>query len=113
MTLLETLVQFAGECNNNARLREMNRDWTRRIELNPDDTGRVHHLISDEGLVSAGEGPVQNPDMLIQASEDILIAIFSGQMTPTEPYNAGDLLVRGQQDDMMRLDILTLLIWGE
>jgi hypothetical protein len=39
--------------------------------------------------------------------------VFSGQMTPTEPYNAGDLLVKGHQDDIMRLDILSLLIWGE
>ena len=91
----------------------MNRDWSRRIQLEPDDTQHLHWLVSDEGLVSAGEGPVDNPDMLIQAPEEILTAIFSGEMTPTEPYNAGDLLVRGQQDDIMRLDILTLLIWGE
>lgn len=113
MTLLEALSQFVHECNNNARLREMNRDWTRRVQLEPDDTHRTHFLISEEGVVTAGEGSVENPDMLIQASEEILIAVFSGQMTPTEPYNAGDLLVRGQQDDIMRLDILTLLIWGE
>jgi putative sterol carrier protein len=113
MTLLDALQQFVTECNQNARLREMNRDWTRRIQLDPDDTHHHHWLVSDAGELSAGEGLVKNPDMLIQAPEDILTQIFSGQMTPTEPYNAGDLLVRGQQDDMMRLDILTLLIWGE
>lgn len=113
MTLHEALQQFVMECNQNERLREMNRDWTRRIQLEPDDTHSAHWLISEAGLISAGVGPVDNPDMLIQAPEDTLTAIFSGQMTPTEPYNNGDLLVRGQQDDMMRLDILTLLIWGE
>jgi putative sterol carrier protein len=113
MTLLEALTQFAEECNNNARLREMNRDWSRRVQLEPSDSHNTHHLISDEGLVSAGTGAVDNPDLLIQADEGILTAVFSGEMTPTEPYNAGDLLVRGQQDDIMRLDILTLLIWGE
>ena len=113
MTLLDALQQFVVECNQNARLREMNQDWTRRIQLDPDDTHHQHWLISDAGELSAGEGSVDNPDMLIQASEHILTQIFSGQMTPTEPYNAGDLLVRGQQDDIMRLDILTLLIWGE
>ena len=113
MTLIEALRQFAAECNNNARLREMNRDWNRRVQLEPLDTRRTHHLISNAGLVSAGTGLVDNPDLLIQADEGILTAVFSGQMTPTEPYNAGDLLVRGHQDDIMRLDILTLLIWGE
>ena len=91
----------------------MNEDWTRRIQLDPDDTHHGHWIMSDAGQLSAGVGVVENPDMMIQASEAILTAIFSGQMTPTEPYNAGDLLVRGQQDDMMRLDILTLLIWGD
>ncbi|MCY0900218.1 MAG: SCP2 sterol-binding domain-containing protein [Firmicutes bacterium] len=113
MTLLEALEKFVSECNQNERLRAMNRDWTRRIQLEPDDTHRTHHLVSEAGIVSAGSGPVDNPDMLIQAPEAILTAVFSGQMTPTEPYNAGDLLVKGHQDDIMRLDILSLLIWGE
>jgi len=113
MTLSEALEQFAIACNSNARLREMNRDWTRRIQLDPDDTHRPHFLTCTAGEVSAAQGSVENPDMRIQASEQILTQIFSGEITPTEPYNAGDLLVRGQQDDLMRLDILTLLIWGE
>ncbi len=113
MTLMEALQQFVNECNKNARLREMNRDWSRRIQLESADTKSLHWLVSDKGEVEAGSGAVDNPDMLIEAPEGTLTAIFSGQMTPTEPYNNGDLLVHGQQDDMMRLDILTLLIWGE
>ena len=113
MTLLEAITGFARECNSNARLKEMNRDWSRRIQLEPDDTHQTHFLLCHEGLVSAGEGPLENADMLIQSSQDILTAVFSGEMSPTEPYNMGDLLVRGQQDDLMRLDILCLLIWGE
>lgn len=113
MTLLEALEGFVAECNGNQRLREMNREWTRRILLDPDDTGRSHYILSENGLLSAGEGSIDNPDMLIQAPEGILRDIFSGRLTPTEPYNAGDLLVKGHQDDLMRLDILTLLIWGE
>ncbi|NMP21450.1 SCP2 sterol-binding domain-containing protein [Sulfobacillus harzensis] len=113
MTLMEALEQFVSQCNNNTRLREMNRDWSRRIQLTPNDTQNLHWLVSDGGLVSCGAGAVESPDMLIEAQESILTDIFSGQMTPTEPYNNGDLLVKGHQDDMMRLDILTLLIWGE
>ncbi|PSR21294.1 MAG: sterol carrier protein [Sulfobacillus acidophilus] len=113
MTLLEALTQFAYECNHNDRLQAMNRDWTRRIQLDPDDTHLPHYIISDSGQLSVGAGAVDNPDLLITSSEEILTAVFSGQMTPTEPYNAGDLMVKGRQDDVMRLDILTLLIWGE
>jgi putative sterol carrier protein len=112
MTLAEALQQFADRCTNDARVREMNRDWTRRVSLLCDDTASRYYLISDAGIVTSGVGEIDNPDLIIQSREDILSQVFSGTLTPTEPYNAGDLLVRGQQDDLMRLDILTLLIWG-
>lgn len=113
MTLLEALTQFADECNHNERLQEMNRDWTRRIQLESEDTHRSHYIVSEAGQLSVGAGAMPNPDLLITSTEEILTQVFSGQMTPTEPYNVGDLLVKGHQDDIMRLDILTLLIWGE
>ncbi|MDA8193854.1 MAG: sterol carrier protein [Thermaerobacter sp.] len=114
MTLAEALNGFVAECNQDPRLREMNRDWSRQIAI----VATGHHgrravwLKSQEGILTSGEGPLASPDMEITAPEEMLIDIFSGLLSPTEPYNAGDLLVRGQQDDMMRLDILTLLIWG-
>ena len=113
MTFMGVLQQFIGECNQDERLREMNRDWTRRIQFISEDSDERHYILCEEGFLSADRGELANPDMEIRATEDILKAVFSGQMTPTEPYNAGDLMVRGHQDDLMRLDIITLLIWGE
>ncbi len=113
MDLLGALENFATECNQNQRLRQMNRDWTRLVELWATDTDLRLWLRSDAGLISAGVGSAADADLKISAREDILREVFSGTITPTEPYNAGDLLVKGRQDDMMRLDIITLLIWGE
>ncbi|AUW92877.1 SCP2 sterol-binding domain-containing protein [Sulfobacillus sp. hq2] len=111
--MLKTLEHFAAQCNANSRLRQMNRDWTRRIAIVATDRAQSFWLTSQEGVITAGEGPAVEPDLQIQAPYDIIQAIFSGAMSPTEPYNAGDLLVKGSQDDLMRLDIITLLIWGE
>lgn len=113
MDVLSILDKFAQECNHNERLRKMNRDWSRLMELSATDTGTTYWLRSQEGLITAGAGEVEGADLKIAASEDILRDVFSGVVTPTEPYNAGDLLVKGHQDDVMRLDIITLLIWGE
>lgn len=113
MTLQEALESFVAECNRNQRLREMNRDWTRRIQLLCEDVDEPHWLFSEAGVLTCGAGVLESIDMQIRAPLKILTAIFSGAMTPTEPYNAGDLMVRGHQDDIMRLDIITLLIWGE
>ncbi len=111
--MLQTLEQFAEACNTNARLRQMNRDWSRTIAILPTDRPEVFWLTSKEGFIQAGQGPVNAADLQIRADHDIIVAVFSGALSPTEPYNAGDLLVKGSQDDLMRLDIITLLIWGE
>ncbi len=111
--VLSVLQDFAQQCNHNERLRKMNRDWSRLVELLATDTGVTYWLRSDQGQITAGVGEIGGVDLKILAAEDVLRDVFSGVMTPTEPYNAGDLLVKGHQDDLMRLDIITLLIWGE
>ncbi len=111
--MLPTLNNFAEACNNNARLRKMNHDWTRTIAILPTDSAERYWMTSQSGTIEAGRGAVDNADLQITAQAEIIRAIFSGQTSPTAPYNAGDLLVKGSQDDLMRLDIITLLIWGE
>ena len=111
--MLAILERFAEACNTNARLQQMNRDWNRSIAILPTDRPEVFWLTSDAGYIQAGLGPADSADLQIRAPYDIIAAVFSGTLSPTEPYNAGDLLVKGRQDDLMRLDIITLLIWGE
>lgn len=115
MKLIDELNNFVEQCNHDARLREMNADWTRtiRIVATRGAVEEPYWIRSQAGVLEAGEGFIDSADMEIRASEEILGDVFSGAVTPTEPYNAGDLLVKGHPDDMMRLDILTLLIWGE
>jgi hypothetical protein len=39
--------------------------------------------------------------------------MFFGDITPTEPYLNGSLKILGSEDDITRLDFISLLIWGE
>ncbi len=114
MALDTALAAFARQCNQHERLRVMNRDWTRQVTVLAEDTGAIYWIRSDQGELTVGEGePNGTSDMEIRADESILESIFSGTMTPTEPYNQGDLMVRGSADDLFRLDVITLMIWGE
>lgn len=115
MTLREALNGFVSECNQDERLRQMNRDWSRTIRIVAvgGSDSEEYWLHSDRGFISADQEAVAEADMEIRGDSNTLVAIFSGERTPTEPYNAGDLMVKGTQDDLMRLDILCLLIWGE
>lgn len=108
----ETLQRFAAACNTNQRLQQMNHDWDRLILVQPDDADEEHWIRYRDGVaaVVAADGEAE---LIVEGASEVLISIFSGASTPTEPYMSGDLRVRGSQDDVMRLDIIALLIWGE
>jgi putative sterol carrier protein len=108
--LRAALHAFASRCNENERLRQMNRDWSRTIAVQPTEDVPVY-LRYDSGEVALTDAA--DPDLVVEGPKDTLYAIFTGAITPTEPYMDGTLRVRGSQDDMMRLDIISLLIWGE
>lgn len=113
LSLKEALAEFVRACNANPRLRQMNQDWSRTVAVDALGSGESYWLRSDAGELSTGAGAVDAPDLWIGADDALLIGIFSGRVSPVEPYNAGDLRVRGRQEDILRLDVISLLIWGE
>jgi putative sterol carrier protein len=110
--LRPVLERFATLCEGNERLRAMNRDWRRTVVVRPDG-GEPVWLRYDAGRVWLLQEPAVEADLEVEGPPAVLLDVFSGRTAPTEPYMAGDLRVHGSQDDMMRLDIITLLIWGE
>ncbi len=113
--LRDTLAQFVEACNRNQRLQQMNHDWDRLILVQPDDADERHWIRYHQGVAALmpGDDSPDPADLLVEGASGVLVSIFSGASTPTEPYMSGDLRVRGAQDDVMRLDIIALLIWGE
>jgi len=110
--LLDTMQRFVQACNDNERLRTMNRDWDRVVVVKPDDADEELWIQYRAGTAALVD-PAGEADLTVQAASSVLADIFSGAMAPTEPYMNGELRVFGTQDDVMRLDIISLLIWGE
>ena len=110
--LRAVLTRFATLCRENERLLVMNRDWFRTVAVKPEQ-GEPVWVRYDGGPVSVLDEPSAAADLEVEGPASVLLDVFSGRIAPTEPYMAGDLRVSGSQDDMMRLDIITLLIWGE
>jgi putative sterol carrier protein len=109
--LREALGEFAGRINQDPKLRKMVADWERAIALEATDGGGAGILVR-AGEVTVTDLP-DTPDIRLRASGDILHAVFSGALSPTEPYVDGSLRVEGSQEDVLRLDFLSLMIWGE
>ncbi len=111
--ITESLKAFVEGYSKNQRLKIMNRDWDRNVLVLADDTESVHTLVLKDGELSFSEGKTAEPDLTVISGSDTLADMFFGDITPTEPYMNGTLRIIGSEDDILRLDFISLLIWGE
>lgn len=111
--LTESLKAFTDSYNKNERLKVMNRDWNRVVVVKATDVASLHTLTVLDGVVSLREGASDQPDLTVISDSETLADMFYGDITPTEPYNNGTLRIMGSEDDIVRLDFISLMIWGE
>lgn len=112
--IFNSLKVFEQNYNRNERLKIMNKDWNRVILVKANDVDSEHTLILSSGDLTVKEGNHTGPpDMTVLSDSETLADMFYGDIAPTEPYLNGTLKVKGSEDDIMRLDFITLLIWGE
>ncbi|MCL2766672.1 MAG: SCP2 sterol-binding domain-containing protein [Peptococcaceae bacterium] len=111
--LTESLSVFKDNYNSNDRLKIMNKDWNRVVVVRATDVTSEHTITVRDGAVSFAEGAAETADLTVISDSEILADIFYGDITPTEPYNNGTLRIIGQEDDILRLDFISLMIWGE
>jgi putative sterol carrier protein len=112
--ILEALEDFRTQCNDNKRLRRMQRDWTKVLHYVASDTGDTFTVtvVSGEGTgVAAGcEG---TPDVVVETDSETLCDMFWGDVNPTRKYMTGEIKVKASQEDVMRVDAITAIIWPE
>lgn len=108
-----SLQAFLDSYNKNERVRMMNRDWNRVILIRANDVNSEHTLVLSEGNLFLYEGVQGEPDLTVIADSETLADLFYGDITPTGPYLNGTLKVVGSEDDIVRLDFISLMIWGE
>ncbi len=112
--IIEALEDFKGQCNGNKRLRRMQRDWSKLIHYKAFDTGDVFSTTVVEGEVIQNETGAQGtPDVVIESDSETLCDMFWGDINPTQKYLKGEIKVKGSQEDIMRVDAITAIIWPE
>ena len=110
--MADVLQRFTDQFNRSPELPKMTQGWERTILIRARDAGWVAALRVEAGRVRvlAGEAPAE---IVLEGPSDTLAAIFRGDVSPTEPYLDGTLVVRSSEADMMKLDVFTLMVWGE
>ena len=107
----EVLARFVQQFNHVPELPRMAAGWERHIVIRARDAGWAAGLRVAGGRIAI-EPPAASPEITLEGPADTLAGIFRGEQSPTEPYLDGTLTVRSSEEDMMKLDVFTLMVWG-
>lgn len=112
--VVEALTEYTNLSNGNARLRRMNKDWNKVVQFHANDTNEDFMMKVDGGEITKfGKGAAPNPDIVIISSSEVFCDMFWGDLNPTQKYLSGELQVKGTQEDIMRLDAISAVIWPD
>jgi hypothetical protein len=64
--ILDALADYQVQCNNNQRLRRMQRDWSRLLHFHADDTGDMFTMDVIKGEIISFKGNAEGtPDIIV------------------------------------------------
>ena len=112
--ILEAMKEYSRLSNENTRLRKMNRDWSKVITFHSTDTHQDFTMKVKSGeVLETKMGIEKEADIIISSTSEIFCNMFWGDLNPTQKYLTGELQVKGSQEDIMRLDAISAVLWPE
>lgn len=112
--LAEALADYTESCNGNPRLRKMQRDWSRTLHFLCADTGTAFSMEVERGeILATPRGHVGTPDIVVTSDSETFCDMFWGDLNPVQKYLRGEITVQGSQEDVMRLDAISYVIWPD
>jgi len=112
--IMEALADYTIQCNENKRLRRMQRDWTKRIHFITEETDDAFTMEVVKGeIISTKTGKQGTPDVIITATSEDMCDMFWGDLNPAQKYLDGEIRVKASQEDVQRIDAITMIIWPD
>jgi len=112
--LAEALADYTATCNDNARLRKMQKDWSKVLHFVCTDSGETFTMVVERGeILSTPQGHHGAPDLVVATTSETFCDMFWGDLNPVAKYLRGEITVKGTQEDVMRLDAISYVIWPD
>jgi hypothetical protein len=114
--LKECLDDFQQRFNTNERVRKLVKNWDRQVMVEATDTGAIYTMyVEDAEMRRIEEGRSEGDDeylVHLQASNETLMEIFSGNYNPSTALLDGMLSVFSNERDKVKLEACAMVIWG-
>ena len=114
--LKECLDDFQQRFNTNGRVKKLVKNWDRQVMVEATDTGAVYTMyVEDAEMRRIEEGRSEGDDeylVHLQASNETLMEIFSGNYNPSTALLDGMLSVFSNERDKVKLEACAMVIWG-
>jgi hypothetical protein len=108
------LREFSVRVNGHSHVRALARKWQTSLYVQGLDSPECFRLVLEEGQIVKIEPtePPTHDTLLLRGDTQVLESVFSGRLHPLSAYNEGQLEMYGPQADQIKLDAISLLIWG-
>jgi putative sterol carrier protein len=92
----------------------MQKDWSKLLHFIAEDNGVRFTMVVDHGeIVEYGQDHTGVPDIIVTTDSETFCDMFWGDLNPVAKYLRGEIKVKGSQEDVMRLDAISFVIWPD
>jgi putative sterol carrier protein len=108
--LFEAYAEWRTRSNANPRLTKMVQGWDRVIHFTTTDTGQAYTMrVADQQLSALAPGHAGQPDVVVTGTSEDFCDMFWGDLNPSEKYMSGEIKLIGSQQDVMRIDAISMV----
>ncbi|MEQ8966236.1 MAG: hypothetical protein RID91_10450 [Azospirillaceae bacterium] len=114
--ITDALARFRDDFNANDRVKSLVRNWNRVIRFEADGVDAVWYMAVTDGEMRLLDGPpADGGDPVIEVAThdpEILATSFDGTGSPARAHMDGDLELYCAETDRVKLDAISLVLWG-
>lgn len=114
-TLNPVLDKFISDANENPHVLRLLDGWDRNIALVATDNIDLENyniLVEGKRLTLSQCANDDSETITVEGDTELLNDIFTGKKNPAKEVLDGNLVVIGSDKDQMKLDAITLIMWG-
>ncbi len=111
--LREALDDYIQQARSSERVIRSLRNWNCVIYIEATDMNTGFTMTIKDAQASVSDGLQGTPDLIVSGNSEALADIFWCDANPASNYMQGAIKTKGSQDNVMRLDAMSLLIYLE